>query len=83
MTNTNDPSNKNCTKQTHDMSDSDDHGEIISNQDTRTRRAWVERALQAVRRRLDSGQGLPEGLPEADPAAERPQLRVVPSGRKR
>ena len=40
-------------KQASDMSDRDDNDntdDIIRNQDTRTRRAWVDRALQGVRR---------------------------------
>lgn len=66
--------------------DQDDNSEdLIRNQETRTRRAWVDRALQGVRRRLESDQGLPDGesLPEAGEPAERPQLYVVPSRRKR
>jgi hypothetical protein len=64
------------------MSDRDETEDILKNPETRTRRAWVERALQGVRRRLDSGEALPEAgeVPEA-PA--RPRLSVVPSGRKR
>lgn len=85
----NEPSEENCAKQMNDMSDrdqKDNSDEIIRNQETRTRRAWVDRALQGVRRRLESGQGLPEadGLPEAgEPAEQRPPLYVVPSRRQR
>jgi hypothetical protein len=61
------------------MSDRDDNDEIIKNQETRTRRAWVERALAGVRRRLERGEELPAGSQEADP----PRLYVVPPGRKR
>lgn len=64
--------------QKSDMSDRDDNDEIIKNQETRTRRAWVDRALQSVRRRLDRGEELPA---ESEPA-ERPRLYVVPPGGK-
>ena len=65
--------------QTNDMSDRDDNNDLIKNKDTKTRRAWVDRALQSVRRRLEKG----EELPSAPEPAERPHLHVVPSGRKR
>ena len=65
--------------QKNDMSDRDDNDEIIKNQETRTRRAWVDRALQSVRRRLDKGEELPA---DSEPA-ERPRLYVVPPGHKR
>ena len=65
--------------QKSDMSDTDDNDDIIKNQETRTRRAWVDRALQSVRRRLNRGEDLPA---ESEPA-ERPHLYVVPPGRKR
>ena len=61
-----------------DMSD-DDNDEIIKNQDTVTRRAWVDRALASVRRRLEGGEEMPA---ESEPA-DRPRLYVVPPGRKR
>lgn len=84
----NETSEENCAKQTNDMSDTDqneDSEDLIRNQETRTRRAWVDRALQSVRRRLESGQGLPEadGMTDAGERAERPQLYVVPSRHKR
>ena len=65
-----------------DRDENDDGDDLFRNQETRTRRAWVNRALEGVRRRLESGQGLPECAPEpARPA--RPRLYVVPSRRKR
>lgn len=65
--------------QTNDMSDRDDNDDLIKNQDTKTRRAWVDRALRSVRRRLEKG----EAIPKAPEPADRPHLHVVPSGRKR
>ena len=65
--------------QKNDMSDRDDNDDIIKNEETLTRRAWVDRALRSVRRRLEGG----EGLPSENEPAERPQLFVVPPGRKR
>ncbi len=66
--------------QTNDMSDEDKNDDIIKNEDTLTRRAWVDRALQSVRRRLEGNQGIPEA---SEAAEQRPQLFVVPTGRKR
>lgn len=63
------------------MSDSDDQDEILKNEHTIRRRIWIDRALQAVRRRLEAGESMPE-LPEDRPAPP-PHLRVVPGGRKR
>ncbi len=65
--------------QKKNMSDTDDQDEIIKNQDTVRRRAWVDHALASVRRRLESGEELPA---ESEPE-DRPQLYVVPPGRKR
>jgi hypothetical protein len=62
-----------------DMSDRDDSDDIITNQETRTRRDWVARALASVRRRLERGEEL---SPERDRRAV-PRLYVVPPGRKR
>ncbi len=64
------------------MSDRDDSEDSIQNPETRSRRAWVECALQGVRRRLEAGEALPrvDSLAEAPP---RPQLSLVPSGRQR
>ncbi|MBM4196769.1 MAG: hypothetical protein FJ197_06685 [Gammaproteobacteria bacterium] len=62
------------------MSDREDQEEIIRNPETRNRRAWVERALEGVRRRLASEQGLPEC---GDATPERPNLYVLRSGRSR
>jgi hypothetical protein len=62
------------------MSDRDDQDDIIRNPETRRRRAWIDRAIDSVRRRLESG----EGIPEADETdTERPKLYVVRSGRHR
>ena len=66
--------------QTSDMSGEDEKDEILKNEDTLTRRAWVDRALEGVRRRLEGDQGLPGASEAAEP---RPQLYVVPSDRKR
>ena len=65
--------------QKSDMSDRDDNDDIIKNQETRSRRAWVDRALRSVRRRLEKG----EDLPAENEPAECPRLYVVPPGRKR
>jgi hypothetical protein len=70
---------ENCLAQHIDMSDREEQDEIITNQDTRTRRAWVERALEGARRRL----GLDAEIPEEGVPEERPRLYVVPPGRKR
>lgn len=70
---------ENCLEQHIDMSDREDQDQIITNPDTRTRRAWVERALEGARRRLGRDAEAPE---EAAPP-ERPRLYVVPSGGKR
>jgi hypothetical protein len=64
--------------QKSDMSDRDDNDDIIKNEDTLTRRAWVDHALRSVRRRLEGG----EDLPAENEPAERPRLYVVPPGRK-
>lgn len=61
-----------------DLSD-DDEADIIKNQETRTRRDWVERALASVRRRLERSEDPPSE--SEDPG--RPHLYVVPPGRKR
>jgi hypothetical protein len=61
------------------MSDRDDDQVIIRNEDTVARRAWVERALDCVRRRLENG----EAPPAPSQPEERPPLYVVPSGRRR
>jgi len=62
------------------MSDDRDENEIITNNETLARRAWVERALEGVRRRLRLDAELPETAAEPP---EKPQLYVVPSSRKR
>jgi hypothetical protein len=67
------------------MSDRDENGDgedFFRNQETRTRRAWVNRALEGVRRRLESGQGLPASDPPPRKTG-RPRLYVVPSRKKR
>lgn len=61
------------------MSDRDED-EIITNEDTLARRAWVDRALDGVRRRLRLDADLPEAAAEGP---DKPQLYVVPSSRKR
>jgi len=61
------------------MSDRDDNDEIIKNEETQTRRAWVERAIASVRRRLERGDGLPPASKETDRA---PHLYVVPPNRE-
>ena len=63
------------------MSDRDDQDDLIRTPETRRRRAWIERAIDSVRRRLESGQGIPEAADEG--ATERPNLYVVRSGRRR
>ena len=65
--------------QKSDMSDRDDNDDLIKNPETRTRRAWVERALAAVRRRLERGEDLSPGSDKT----EAPRLYVVPPVRKR
>lgn len=65
------------------MSDKDKQDDLIKNPQTRSRRDWVARAVQSVRRRLEAG----EPLPEANEAGEAgtpppPSLHVVPSSRK-
>jgi hypothetical protein len=76
------PIKRNSAMNTEDeMPDTDQHDDIIKNKDTRSRRAWVSRAIDGVRRRLERG----EGIPPADPVAadpERPRLTVVPNTRK-
>jgi hypothetical protein len=62
-----------------DMSDSDNENDILKNEDTLNRRAWVARALDSARRRLASGEP-PEPAAEK---SERPQLYVVSSNRPR
>lgn len=62
------------------MSDRDDD-ELIENDETRSRRDWVARALQAVRRRLEAGERIPEAA-ETDAPPE-PHLYVVRSRPKR
>lgn len=66
---------------TEDMSDKDEHehDDIIRNQETRKRRAWVKRAVEGVRRRLEQGEGIPKTAPPERPS----HLTVVPSPRKR
>ena len=65
------------------MSDNDDNNDnqddILKNEETLNRRAWVARALDSVRRRLESGDEL-EPAPEQ---SERPRLYVVSSNRQR
>jgi hypothetical protein len=61
------------------MSDrDDDNANLITNQDTLARRAWIERAMQSVRRRLKLDS---EAAPEQDPPGK-PRLHVVPSGKR-
>lgn len=63
---------------TDDISDPSDE-DIIRNEDTRRRRAWVDRAVESARRRLAQG----EEIPAAPDKPERPRLAVVPTARKR
>jgi hypothetical protein len=63
------------------MSDRDDQDDIIKNDDTRSRRAWVARAVQGVRRRLESGEKLPDAAESEAPPE--PHLYVVRSQPKR
>lgn len=63
---------------TDDISDQSDEN-IIRNEDTRRRRAWVDRAVESARRRLAQG----EEIPAAPDQPERPRLAVVPTARKR
>ncbi len=66
------------------MSDTKDQDDIIRNPETRQRRAWIQRAIDGVRRRLDSGQGIPTASETAETTGpERPHLYVVRSGRRR
>jgi hypothetical protein len=67
---------------TEDKPDTDHNDDIIRNDDTRSRRAWVNRAIEGVRRRLERGEGIPaEGPATGEP--DRLPLSVVPSDRKR
>lgn len=69
--------------QTSYMSDREQTSDFsIRNPETRSRRAWVERALQGVRERLASGE-LQPGPGDTPGAPPKPRLSVVPSGRKR
>lgn len=61
------------------MSESNEQNYPLKNEETVNRRAWVDRALECVRRRLESGEEF-EPAPEK---AERPQLYVVSSSRPR
>jgi hypothetical protein len=63
------------------MTTRDDHSDIIKNEDTIIRRAWVERALQGARRRLESGEDIVADAEPAEPS--RPPLYVVGSARRR
>ncbi len=69
-----------ATIKKQNMSDRDDNEDIIRNQDTVARRAWVEWALDSVRRRLQTDEEMPGGTAKA---ADRPSLFVVRPGRKR
>jgi hypothetical protein len=64
---------------TDETPDSDQHDDIIRNDDTLKRRAWVDRAVEGAKRRLENG----EEIPAVPDTPERPRLAVVPSGRKR
>jgi hypothetical protein len=70
-----------CAMKTDDIPDSDDNDDIIRNQDTLKRRAWVDRAIEGVRRRLEQGDGVPADSIACEP--DRPRLSVVPPSRKR
>ena len=62
MNRSNEPSEEYCAKQTSDMSDrdqNDNSDDLIRNQETRTRRARVDRALNGVRRRLRATRACP------------------------
>ena len=65
--------------QNQDMSDRDDSEEVIRNQDTVARRAWVAWALESVRRHLQTE----DDAAPAEPPADRPALSVVRSAPKR
>jgi hypothetical protein len=60
------------------MSESDDNHDILKNEETLKRRDWIARAVDGVRRRLESGDEL-EAAPEKN---GRPQLYVVTSNRR-
>jgi len=58
------------------MSDrTDNNNELIRNEDTLNRRAWVERAVASVRRRLERDADRPARAP-------RPRLLVLPGRHK-
>ena len=59
------------------MSDRNDSDELIKNEETLNRRAWVDRAIERVRQRLER---VPERAAD-QPKAKRPRLFVIP-GRK-
>jgi hypothetical protein len=61
------------------MSDHDDQAYPLKNEETINRRAWVDRALECVRRRLEAG----EEIGPAPEKSERPNLYIVSSGRPR
>jgi hypothetical protein len=64
------------------MASRDDNSDIIiRNQDTIIQRAWVERAIESVRRRLENNEELPPVAEEQPPG--RPHLYLVHSARKR
>lgn len=69
----------NASHRSETMSDRNDD-DFIRNPDTRSRRAWINRALQGVRRRLETGEGLPPA-PEAEQPPP-PHLYVVRSRRE-
>ncbi len=62
------------------MSDRDDQDDLIRNPDTRSRRAWINRALQGVRRRLEAGEEMPQAAEAERPP--QPHLYVVRSSGK-
>lgn len=61
------------------MSDNKHSETIITNEETRHRRDWIERALASVREQLPGGDA--NSNHEAQPA--RPNLYVVGAGRRR
>jgi hypothetical protein len=61
------------------MSDNKHSETIITNEETRHRRDWIERALASVRKQLPGSDA--NSLSQAQPA--RPKLYVVGSGRDR
>ncbi len=69
-----------ASMQTQHMSDRDDKEDIIRNQDTVARRAWVEWALESVRRRLQTDEEPPAGGVQP---ADRPSLFLVRPSRRR